>query len=106
MDGWASLVPRTPRFGLVSSSTSSSRSCSWQRRRLAAPTPACRAAPRTEQAPAAADRLIQHFEIDLHRLAREITFEMQHALLLIERRRLGQLRRDDAYRGEVNALLI
>jgi hypothetical protein len=31
---------------------------------------------------------------------------MQHALLLIERRRLGQLRRDDAYRGEVNALLI
>jgi hypothetical protein len=31
-----------------------------------------------------ATRLVQHLEIDLHRFAGEIAFEMQHALLLIE----------------------
>jgi len=34
--------------------------------------------------PAPGNRLVQHLEIDLHRFARKIAFEMQHALLLAE----------------------
>ena len=37
-----------------------------------------------EQLPAPGNRLVQRLEIDLHRFAGEIAFEMQHALLLIE----------------------
>jgi hypothetical protein len=37
-----------------------------------------------KQPPATADSLIQHLEIDVHRLTRKIAFEVQHTLLLIE----------------------
>jgi hypothetical protein len=47
--------------------------------------------------------LIQHLEIDLHRLAGEISLEMQHAFGLVERRRLGELRRDDADARQIDA---
>ena len=52
----------------------------------------------------AVDRLIQHLEIDLHRLARKVALETQHALGLIEPWRLRQLRRDDADIRQVDAL--
>ena len=42
-------------------------------------------------APAAVDGLIQHLEMNLHRIAWEITLEMQCTLGLVERRRLRQL---------------
>src|SRR5262245_58629590 len=43
----------------------------------------------SEQTPPAVDRLKQHLEIDLHRLAGEISLEAKHALRLIETGRLG-----------------
>ena len=58
----------------------------------------------SEQTPTAVDGLIQHLEIDLHRLTREVALEMQHPLLLVEPRGLGQLRGDDTGGRKVDAL--
>lgn len=47
---------------------------------------------------------MEQFEIDLNRLAREITFEVQHSLLLVEPRRFRELRRDHRHGREIDFL--
>ncbi len=64
--------------------------------------PGCTDSPNNRQRPSTAWYSIS--KLICTGCAGEIAFEMQHALGLVERRRLGQLRRDDAHARQIEPL--